>query len=200
MNARLMSILVLACCWPSAVISQNLPYGPDTCKQGYVWRDAYPGDHACVPPLSREEAAADNRMAAQRRQPGGGPYGPDTCRQGWVWREARPGDVVCVSPDVRARTAQENRLAPERRAAAAAGPPVVVKVDEQCHFYASRAVQQFKLAQGRRACAVRPDGRWQANYDAHYNWCLTAAQNARAGEQHARDDWLFRCGAQVRLD
>jgi len=23
----------------------QLPYGPDTCKQGFVWREAFPGDH-----------------------------------------------------------------------------------------------------------------------------------------------------------
>ena len=30
----------------------DLPYGPDTCKQGYVWRDAIPGDHVCVVPAA----------------------------------------------------------------------------------------------------------------------------------------------------
>src|SRR5512143_865130 len=81
-----------------------------------------------------------------------------------------------------------------------APPAAVVKVDEQCDQYAQRAVQQFRLAQRRRECAMNPSGRWQGNYDAHYNWCLGAQQNARGAEQQARDDWLNRCGAQTRFD
>ena len=93
----------------------ELPYGPETCKDGYVWRDAAPGDTICVPPASRDRAAADNAAASSRVQPGGGPYGPNTCRQGFVWREAFPGDVVCVTPDVRTETKQENELGASRR-------------------------------------------------------------------------------------
>jgi hypothetical protein len=83
-------------------------YGPTTCKQGFVWREAFAGDFVCVVPAVRSEAAEDNAAAASRRQPGGGAYGPSTCRQGFVWREARPSDHVCVTPNVRARTHQEN--------------------------------------------------------------------------------------------
>ena len=25
----------------------------DVCRQGYVWREAYPGDHVCVTPATR---------------------------------------------------------------------------------------------------------------------------------------------------
>jgi hypothetical protein len=35
-------------------------YGPDTCRQGYVWRDAVPGDHVCVPPWIRAQAQQEN--------------------------------------------------------------------------------------------------------------------------------------------
>jgi len=41
--------------------------GPDTCAQGFVWRDAYEGDHACVTPADRAAAAADNRAGSSRR-------------------------------------------------------------------------------------------------------------------------------------
>jgi hypothetical protein len=43
------------------------PYGTDTCKQGYVWREAFPGDHVCVPPQTRAQAAEDNSLAVSRR-------------------------------------------------------------------------------------------------------------------------------------
>ncbi len=94
----------------------SLPYGSDTCKQGFVWRDAFPGDHVCVTPAMRRQAAADNANAASRRQPGGGAYGPDTCKQGFVWRGGNPADHVCVTPAIRSQTAADNSQASSRRA------------------------------------------------------------------------------------
>ena len=91
------------------------PYGPETCRDGYVWRDAFPGDHVCVTPETRTQTAQDNSQANARRQPGGA-YGPDTCRQGYVWREARPEDHVCVTPETRATAAADNSQAAARRA------------------------------------------------------------------------------------
>ena len=84
-----------------------LPYGPDTCAQGYVWRDAFAGDRICVTPASRNQAASDNAAAASRVNPQGA-WGPNTCVNGYVWRVARPSDLVCVTPAVRNQTATEN--------------------------------------------------------------------------------------------
>jgi beta-lactam-binding protein with PASTA domain len=92
-----------------------LPYGPDTCKQGFVWREAAPNDHVCVLPQVRSQAAADNQQAAARRNPTGGPYGPDTCLQGYVWRDAFPNDHVCVTVDVRSQAASDNAQAASRK-------------------------------------------------------------------------------------
>lgn len=86
------------------------PWGPDTCKQGYVWREANKCDHVCVHPDVRAQAAADN-AAASERYAGGGAYGPYTCKEGFVWREAFAGDHVCVTPAVRAQAAADNREA-----------------------------------------------------------------------------------------
>ena len=47
----------------------GLPNGPDTCKQGYVWREAFPNDHVCVTPQTRQQTQDDNSQAAQRREP-----------------------------------------------------------------------------------------------------------------------------------
>jgi len=96
------------------VISGELPYGPDTCRQGYVWREAFPGDHVCVVPATRTRAAYDNSQANVRREQWGGTYGPDTCRQSYVWREARPQDHVCVEPSTRAQAWDDNAHAQER--------------------------------------------------------------------------------------
>ena len=38
--------------WTMAAVAQA-PFGPDTCLQGYVWRDAFPDDHVCVTPETR---------------------------------------------------------------------------------------------------------------------------------------------------
>jgi hypothetical protein len=111
------------CTWPpSAALSLvikgragALPYGPDTCKQGFVWREVTPSDHVCVTPQTRDEVRRDNAQAAARRQPGGGAYGPNTCRQGFVWREAVAGDHVCVVPAVRDKARRDNALAAQRR-------------------------------------------------------------------------------------
>ena len=44
-----------------------LAYGPDTCLQGYVWREAYSSsDHVCVTGDVRSQAADDNAHAAER--------------------------------------------------------------------------------------------------------------------------------------
>jgi hypothetical protein len=92
---------------PSAAIAQ---YGPDTCRQGFVWREAYAGDHACVRPWARGQVANDNAAAPGRI------LGNGRCLQGYVWREAYPGDHVCVTPDIRDRTATQTQRAPYRRA------------------------------------------------------------------------------------
>jgi hypothetical protein len=89
----------------------------DVCRQGFVWREAYPDDHVCVTPGIRAQTAQDNRQAASRRSPTDRAYGPDTCRQGFVWREVRPDDHTCVTPETRAQVAEDNRDAANRRIA-----------------------------------------------------------------------------------
>lgn len=98
----------------AAANAADCSYGPNTCVQGFVWRDAAPNDVVCVVPAVRDAAKADNAQAAARRDPAGGPYGPNTCLSGYVWREAFPGDVVCVTPQTRAQAAADNRAAPGR--------------------------------------------------------------------------------------
>lgn len=93
----------------------DLPFGPDTCKSGFVWREAFEGDHVCVTPETRSQTATDNSQASGRRSPYGGPFGPDTCLQGFVWREARPSDHVCVPPATRQQAADDNSVARSRR-------------------------------------------------------------------------------------
>jgi hypothetical protein len=90
-------------------------FGRDTCKEGFVWREAFPGDHVCVSGAVRDDTAAENTLAPQRRSPNGGAYGPDTCLQGYVWREASPTDHVCVTGDRRTQAGEDNAQAETRR-------------------------------------------------------------------------------------
>lgn len=108
-----------------------LPYGPYTCKQGYVWREAVSGDFVCVSGQTRDETASENVLGPSRRQPGGGAYGPDTCKQGFVWRETRPSDHVCVPPHRRERARVDNELAPYTMAYPPAAPSNGISVRDE---------------------------------------------------------------------
>lgn len=92
----------------------SLPHGPDTCKQGFVWREAAAGDNVCVTPRSRERVKQENARAPSLRAPNS-QHGPNACKQGYVWRSAFQGDVVCVRPDVRDLVKRENSAAASRR-------------------------------------------------------------------------------------
>jgi hypothetical protein len=106
----------------ATAVADPLPYGPDTCTQGFVWREAQSGDTVCVTPAIRTSTAQQNQAAAQNVEPNGGAYGPATCKQGFVWREAFSGDTVCVTPAVRSQAAADNAAAASRKAANAPAP------------------------------------------------------------------------------
>lgn len=93
-----------------------LPYGPDTCAQGYVWREAIPSDHVCVTPGVRDRTRQENGAAEGLRDPNGA-YGSNSCKQGYVWRNAFNGDAVCVTPNIRDEVAAENAAGPSHVAA-----------------------------------------------------------------------------------
>lgn len=105
----------------NAFSQSNCRFGPDTCKQGFVWREANPSgsDHVCVQPGVRQQARTDNASASSHRNPNGGPLGADTCLQGYVWRDAFPDDHVCVTPETRSAAASDNALANARKACVA---------------------------------------------------------------------------------
>ena len=131
--------IVCACLgWPAVTLAGG-PFGPETCKQGYVWREACgPNDHVCVSGATRSAAAANNAARVKRRA-GKGAYGPDSCLPGFVWREAcGPQDHVCVSAANRAQAAADNAAAASRFA----GPPVLWDVLTQ-HANAARTGAQL---------------------------------------------------------
>lgn len=68
-----------------------LPFGPYTCKSGYVWRAAFSGDGVCVTPANRDLVAQETRDGPSHTLSNG------FCHSGFVWRETRPEDHVCVS-------------------------------------------------------------------------------------------------------
>lgn len=114
MSMRTIVLLALA---TVAALASTGAAADDRCRDGYVWREAFPGDHVCVTPQVRKHTARDNKLAPRRRQRGGGAYGPDTCVKGYVWREARKDDHVCVTPETRSQVASDNKLGASRFAA-----------------------------------------------------------------------------------
>ncbi|WP_204043183.1 hypothetical protein [Acrocarpospora phusangensis] len=90
--------------------------GPETCRQGFVWRQAKPSDLVCVIPGNRDQTALDNSVRQTRWTSGA--YGAHTCLSGYVWRNAFDGDDVCVHPKVRDQAAADNAASPARKLAA----------------------------------------------------------------------------------
>lgn len=101
---------------PVPAQADPLPYGPDTCIQGYVWREARTGDTVCVTPDIRATVKQQNANPAANKDPNGA-YGPQSCAQGFVWREAFDGDTICVTPDFRQQMFDDNAAAASRKAA-----------------------------------------------------------------------------------
>ena len=83
-----------------------------SCSQGFVWREAFPGDYVCVTSESRSLVTSENRDPAHA----------EPCQPGTVWRESRPSHHICVSLERRAEVADENRLASGRVAGAVIAP------------------------------------------------------------------------------
>jgi hypothetical protein len=93
----------------------HLVFGPNTCQNGYVWREADDYDYTCVTPDERSQVVADNAAAPSRWV--NGAYGPHTCIDGYVWREAfhYPSlDDVCVTTGQRDQAAADNAAASSR--------------------------------------------------------------------------------------
>lgn len=122
---RLPALSLLACIAllqtaAPAAADVRTPHG-ERCRDGFVWREAAPGDQVCVTPATREQAKRDNAAADSRRVPGA-EFGPNACVQGFVWRSAFPGDMVCVTASTRNAAREDNAQADSRRAPS---PPVV---------------------------------------------------------------------------
>lgn len=104
-SARLYHRPVLALIVVFCVAGITPPATANHCIQGYVWREAFPGDLVCVKPDVRDQAAEDNAATSSRIA---------TCRPGFVPREAVRGDEVCVTPTARDLAASENEMNPDR--------------------------------------------------------------------------------------
>jgi hypothetical protein len=130
----------------------------DTCAAGYVWREAFVGDHVCVSPDTRELARTDNANSEQFRAK----QGSDECIQGFVWRLANPDDHVCVPQITSEETARDNQLAYSRLAS---GPPEGFRLRQQqaippakvgCHVFKAGQWQEVRCATPEETSRVPP--------------------------------------------
>jgi hypothetical protein len=172
-------------------------YGPDTCLEGWVWRDAFTNDHVCVTQATRSQAANDNGQAAARRDPNGGPFGPDTCLQGWVWREAVPSDHVCVTPATRSQAADDNGQAAARRDSELLWhttytiPPHCN--GDVCSITSTDSIPRFRLAGDHiNIGTVRVELR-ALNGTLRQSWSVYAAPNTAPGGRFSLDTGVFDC-------
>jgi hypothetical protein len=67
--------------------------------------------------------------------------------------------------------------------------------DPKCAAYASAAVAAFRDTASPKCKVASENGRWSADYQFHYKWCLGAPQAARVNESRIRDQHLLDCGA-----
>ncbi|KAF8073059.1 hypothetical protein HT031_000720 [Scenedesmus sp. PABB004] len=92
-------------------------YGPNTCKPGFVWRQADAFDYVCVLPESRAAVWQANSNRWLSFDPAATPkseYGEFMCRVGLVWRGAFFYDLTCVDASVRTAVTEENSKSEER--------------------------------------------------------------------------------------
>ncbi|MDF3061266.1 MAG: hypothetical protein K0S06_1375, partial [Microvirga sp.] len=115
----------------------------DTCAEGYVWREAFVGDHVCVSPDTRDQAKLDNANAHQSKLPG-----RDECVEGLVWRLANPDDHVCVPQITREQAAQDNSVASSRLAS------------RHSERFPPEKRTALPLPPARVGCHVFRDGQW----------------------------------------
>lgn len=112
----LASLAALATVLTAAVLAapaaEALPYGPYTCQNGYVWREAFANDQVCVTSTDRSIVAQEN--AAGPSHTNYGTSYPYWCLSGYVWRQAKPSDYVCVVPASRDRERSDDALAESR--------------------------------------------------------------------------------------
>jgi hypothetical protein len=135
------ALFVFAALWAH---TQSASAQPDACAKGYVWREAFEGDHICVTPDTRERAKLDNANSAEFRE-----KDSDTCIEGFVWRLANLNDHVCVPQTTREETAQDNQLAFSRLASGAPEPPPPNKAPS------------LPMPPARVGCHVFSEGAWR---------------------------------------
>jgi hypothetical protein len=104
----------ICCLSVAALCTSSFAMPKNSCKQGFVWREAVPNDYVCVTPEERDAANVQNRNAQANRNPKGGAYGNDTCKQGFVWRETFKNDHVCVTTSERDDAKSQNEQHCER--------------------------------------------------------------------------------------
>jgi len=62
-----------------------------------------------------------------------------------------------------------------------------------CHHYADLAVAQFRWNREIPGCFHGADRRWNADWDAHYSWCLGADYGDARNEDSYRGGRIHEC-------
>ncbi|OEO33124.1 hypothetical protein VW23_008150 [Devosia insulae DS-56] len=94
---------------PGGSLGQASGFGNETCRSGYVWREATVDDLICVLPEVRDQALADRAEAEAGRNVAAG------CAEGLVPRNANPNDTACTTPEIAADVIEENQRHESRK-------------------------------------------------------------------------------------
>jgi WD40 repeat protein len=94
---------------PSGSLAQASGFSNETCRSGYVWREATVDDLVCVPPAIRDQALADRAEAEAGRNTVAG------CANGLVPRSANPNDTACTTPEIAATIIADNQRSESRK-------------------------------------------------------------------------------------
>lgn len=63
-----------------------------------------------------------------------------------------------------------------------------------CQNYAQSAMNEIQRAHQIPNCAYRLNGgRWNFNYNSHFNWCMGVPYEIAERERHERREFLERC-------
>jgi len=77
----------------------------------------------------------------------------------------------------------------------------VQRTNPRCAQYARSAITDFQLADRLPKCAkpMKRDnpGRWHAQFEKHYDWCMTVSQAALKSEADQRNKLLMNCGGRA---
>ena len=128
-------------------------------------------------------------------------------RHTWTWNGVGPGTrvIITVQGCVRGGFLQPSSCSPIAsrtfilgEGSGTPGTPGNPQLRATCQRYATVAVETLRMARDFYRChpSFLTGSRWTSDFNAHFNWCMTATPAARTSEENARTATMHRCRLQ----